>query len=144
MAGGHLTDPPTSMTYSTVVSRESVRIAFLVAVLNRLEVLAGDIQNAYLNSPTSENNFFYAGPEWGVDEGCLVLIARALYGLKSSALQWRNHLSDVLCKKLGFTSSLADPGEKYYSYLLVYVDDILVIDINPMKYMAMLQESYTV
>ena len=149
VAGGHLTDPPTSMTYSTVVSRESVRIAFLIAALNGLEVLAGDIQNAYLNAPTSEKNYFYAGPEWGVDEGRLVLIVRALYGLKSSALQWRNHLGDVLCNKLGFTSSLADPdlwykastkpnGEKYYSYLLVYVDDILVIDMNPMKYMAVL------
>ena len=155
VAGGHLTDPPTSMTYSTVVSRESVRIAFLVAALNGLDVLAGDIQNAYLNAPTKEKNYFYAGDEWGPDKGRLVLIVRALYGLKSSALQWQNHLADVLANKLGFVSSLADPdlwykpatkpnGEKYYSYLLVYVDDILVIDINPSKYMAMLQEAYTV
>ena len=43
VAGGHLTDPPTYMTYSTVVSRESVRIAFLIAALNQLQVLAGDI-----------------------------------------------------------------------------------------------------
>ena len=54
VAGGHLTDLPTSMTYSTVVSRESVRIAFLIAALNNLDILAGDIQNAYLNAPTSE------------------------------------------------------------------------------------------
>ena len=155
VAGGHLTDPPSSMTYSTVVSRESVRIAFLVAALNNLDVLAGDIQNAYLNAPTEEKLFFYAGKEWKADAGRPVLIIRALYGLKSSALAWRNHLSDVISNKLGYTSSLADPdvwykpskdklGNEYYSYILVYVDDILVIDENPRKYMKMLQDSYTV
>ena len=51
VAGGHLTDPPASLTYASVVSRESVRIAFLIAALNDLDILAGDIQNAYLNFP---------------------------------------------------------------------------------------------
>jgi hypothetical protein len=31
VAGGHMTDPPSTITYSSVVSRESVRIAFLLA-----------------------------------------------------------------------------------------------------------------
>ncbi len=130
VAGGHLTDPPTSMTYSTVVSRESVRIAFLVAALNGLDILAGDIQNAYLNADTTEKLYFIAGDEWKADRGRIVVIKRALYGLKSSALAWRNHLADVLNNKLGFQTSLADPdvwfkpatkpnGEKYYSYILV-------------------------
>jgi hypothetical protein len=34
VAGGHRTDPPTSLTYLSVVSRESVRIAFTIAALN--------------------------------------------------------------------------------------------------------------
>ena len=38
VAGGHLTETPSSMTYSSVVSRESIRIAFLVAALNGLDV----------------------------------------------------------------------------------------------------------
>ena len=50
IAGGHFTDPPSSMTYASVVVRETVRIAFLVAALNDLKVLAGDIQNTYLNA----------------------------------------------------------------------------------------------
>ena len=102
VAGGHLTDPPTSMTYSTVVSRESVRIAFLLAALNNLEILAGDIQNAYLNAPTSEKLYFVGGKEWKADEGKNILIVQALYGLKSSALQWQNHLANILNNNLGF------------------------------------------
>ena len=77
VAGGHLTNPPSSITYSTVVGRESVRIAFLVAALNNLNILAGDIQNAYLNAPTTEKLYFKAGPEWKGDEGRVVIIVRA-------------------------------------------------------------------
>lgn len=40
VAGGHMTEIPASLTYSSVVSRDSVRIAFLIAALNDLEVLA--------------------------------------------------------------------------------------------------------
>jgi hypothetical protein len=38
VAGGHVMDPPTSMTYSSVMSRDSVQLAFLIAALNDLEV----------------------------------------------------------------------------------------------------------
>jgi hypothetical protein len=48
------------MTYSTVVGRESIQIAFLVTALNNLNILAGDIQNAYLNAPTQEKLYFIA------------------------------------------------------------------------------------
>ena len=54
VAGGHQTDVPSESTYSSVVSRDSVRIAFTLAALNDLDVLAADVQNAYLNAPTKE------------------------------------------------------------------------------------------
>ena len=155
VAGGHLTDVPSSMTYSSVVSRDTVRIGFLVAALNDLDILAGDIQNAFLEAPTKEKIFFYAGDEWKADKDKIVVVVRALYGLKSSALQFRNHLADTLGNRLGFKSSLADPdlwykaatdatGKKYYSYILVYVDDLLIIDKNPRRYMSQIQETFTV
>lgn len=155
VAGGHLTDPPTSMTYSSVVSRDSIIIGFLIAALNNLDILAGDIQNAYLNAETKEKIYFIAGDEWKANRCRIVVVVRALYGLKSSALQFQNHISDVVGNKLGFTSSLADPdvwyrastkpnGDKYYAYILVYVDDVLIIDSTPHKYMEILKASYTV
>ena len=52
VAGGHMTDPPSTLTYSSVVWRDSVRIAFLFAALNDVDVLAAVIGNAYLNAPT--------------------------------------------------------------------------------------------
>ena len=54
IAGGHQIDPPKDTTYLSVMLRDSIWIAFLAATLNDLDVLAADVQNAYLNAPTSE------------------------------------------------------------------------------------------
>ena len=43
---GNTTTAPASITYSSVVPRESVRIALTIAALNDLDILACDIQNA--------------------------------------------------------------------------------------------------
>lgn len=84
VAGGHLTEVPSNLTYSSVVSRESVRIMFLIAVLNDLQVLSADIGNAYLNAPNREKVYATAGKEFGSKAGQTVIIVRALYGLKSA------------------------------------------------------------
>ena len=43
IAGGCMTESPALITYSSVVSRESVRSALTIAALNGLKVLACDI-----------------------------------------------------------------------------------------------------
>jgi hypothetical protein len=50
VAGGHMTDTPAAMTYSSVVSRESVRLGVLIAALNGLDIMSCDLENAYLNA----------------------------------------------------------------------------------------------
>jgi hypothetical protein len=153
VAGGHMTDPPPTLTYSSVVSRDSVRIAFMLAALNDVQLLAADIGNAYLNAPTREKVYTTAGLEFGAElQGQPVLIVRALYGLKSSGAAWRAHLAGTL-QSLGFISSLADPdvwyreatkpdGFQYYEYLLAYVDDILVLSHDPVTIMKGLEDFY--
>ena len=46
---------------------------------------------------------------------------------------------DVLYK-----ASMDDTGFEYYTYILVYFDDIIILDKTLKKYMDMLEESYTV
>ena len=153
VANGNETEPPKEMTYSSVVSRDSVRIFFLLAALNDLEVLACDIQNAYLEAPTAERNYLIAGPEFGSNAGRPVLIVRALYGLRSSGAMFRAHCAQTL-RDLGFKSSLADPdvwmkaatkpdGTRYYEYVLAYVDDICCCSIYPKAFMESLKKAYT-
>ncbi len=148
-----MTNPSPTLTYSSVVSRDSVRIAFMLAALNDVDLLVADIGNAYLNAPTRERVYTTAGPEFGAElQGQSVIIVRALYGLKSSGAAWRAHLAGTL-KSLGFTSSLADPdvwyraaskpdGFEYYEYVLAYVDDILALSHNPIAIMKALEDFY--
>jgi hypothetical protein len=152
VAGGHVTDPPESMTYSSVVSRESVRIIFLIAALNGLDILAADIGNAYLNADTREKVYTTAGKEFGSREGCTIIIVRALYGLKTSGAAFHAHLAQSL-RDLGYVTTLADndvwmreavkpDGFKYYEYLLVYVDDILCVSHQPKQTMEAVGQLY--
>ena len=108
VAGGYMTDTPPSITYSSVVSRDSVRIAFTIAALNNLKVLGCDIQNAYLTAPVREKIWTKAGAEFGDDQGKIMLVVRALYGLKSSGAAFRAFLAETLAS-LKYTPSFADP-----------------------------------
>ena len=48
VADEHKTKTPAAMTYSSVMSRDSVRIVLKKAALHGLDVLALNIQHAYL------------------------------------------------------------------------------------------------
>ena len=43
VARGHKTDPPKDSTYASIVSRDSVHIAFTVTALNVLDVICADV-----------------------------------------------------------------------------------------------------
>ena len=74
VADGHKTDPPTSLTYASVVSRESVRLALLIAGLNDLEVWSADIEGAYLQAPCSEKLYMLATDEFKEEKGCVFIV----------------------------------------------------------------------
>jgi hypothetical protein len=73
-ADGHKTKTPASATYSTVVSRDSVRIILTIAALNGLEVFRADVQNAFLTVPCKEKVWLVAGIEFGSEQGKNLLI----------------------------------------------------------------------
>ena len=64
VAGGHTTEVPEKITYLSVVSRDSVRIALTIAALNGLKVLACNIQNAFLAAKCREKCYRASGPVW--------------------------------------------------------------------------------
>ena len=51
----------------------------MLAELNDIDVLAADIGTAYLNAPCREKIWTKSGPEFGTQQGCVMLIVRALY-----------------------------------------------------------------
>ena len=63
---------------------------------------------AYLNAPCREKMWFEGGAKCGEDKGKVLVIVRALYGLKSAGSSWRAAPVEVLFS-LGLESMRADP-----------------------------------
>ena len=135
---GHKTPDVDGSAFAGVVSRESVRIALTYAALNCLSVFAADIQNAFLQAPSSQKHYIICGAEFGIENiGKKALIRRPLYGVKTAGKDFRDHLRACM-RHLKFEACLADPdlwmrpamkvdGSEYWEYVLLYVDDCLVV-----------------
>lgn len=152
-ARGDQTDPPLSVTYASVVTRESIRLGFLLASLNRVDILSADIAGAYLNAKCAEKIYTVLGEEFGDLKGRTAIVVKALYGLKSSAFAWRSTLSKTLKEEMEFVQCRGDMdvwrkpavkknGEKYYEYIFVYVDDLMAVSENPRAILNKLGSHY--
>lgn len=143
---GHKTPDPSWSTFAGVVSRESVRIALTYAALNDIPVCGADIQNAYLQAPSSEMHYIIYGEEFGLENvGKRALIRRALYGGKSAGSDYWRHVRQAIYE-MGFKPCPADPDvwiragvkfdeTKIWDYVLLYTDDILAIMQKPEKFL---------
>ncbi len=154
VARGSMTEATKEETFASVVSRDTVRLFFLLAALNDLDVLSCDIQNAYLAAPNKEKVWTkftdQLGPEY---TGKKAIIAKALYSLRSSGRSFRDLLAMNL-RELGFISSKADPdlwlrsakksnGNHIYEYVILYVDNLVFQGINPKVFMDALGKRIT-
>jgi hypothetical protein len=109
VASGHMTKAPNLLTYSSVISREIVKIAFLLAALNDLDVMSCDIGNVYLNALCREKVWFTAGAKCGPKlQGCVCKLVQALYGLKSSGAAWCVMFSAFIINGMQFTQTKVD------------------------------------
>eukprot|EP00804_Cyclotella_cryptica_P021846 CCRYP_000810-RA/>CCRYP_000810-RA protein AED:0.27 eAED:0.27 QI:0/0/0/1/1/1/2/0/468 len=108
IAGGHVTKDPATLTYASVMSRETVRIALLIAALNDIDIWAADVLSAYITAPCKEENWTTLGKEFGDDCGRKAIVVRALYGLKSSSAAFRAHLAGCM-REMGYVSCPDDP-----------------------------------
>ena len=138
VAGRHVTEPPATITYTSVVSKETVRINLTLAALNDFPVKVADIQNAYMTAPVIEKIWAVLGQEFGEDAGRKFIVVWAIYGLKSTGAAFWNHFKEYM-QHLVFLTCPADlylwmkptvrPEDRFYYYaeLLIYVDDVMVI-----------------
>ena len=108
VAGGHMTHILDTITYSSVIMRETVCIALTMAALHDLEVKAADILNAHMVAPNKEKIWTVLHPEFGIDDDKSAIIVTALYRLKSVGALFIAHLTKCM-QKLGYLSYEADP-----------------------------------
>jgi hypothetical protein len=108
VTGGYTMETPAAMTYSNVVSRDSIRLGFMIAALHGLDIMACNLENAYLNAKCQEKIWFEGGLECGAYKGKVCVVTHALYGLKSMGASWRSAFLQA-SHDIGFSSMTADP-----------------------------------
>jgi hypothetical protein len=138
-------------TYSSVIENLSVRLLFLAAAHQGLGIMTGDIGNAFPTAPCAEKVWSKCGPEFGDQEGAIVTLQRALYGLKTASRSFHEFFGDTL-RRMGFTPTRADQDLWYrksddhdgYDYIATHVDDIAIAALRPAEYMYMIEQEFLV
>jgi hypothetical protein len=136
--------------FAPVVSIEAIRMGFLLAQMNNLKCVAGDVGNAFLTSFTTEKLFIIAGPEFGPElEGKRLILSKSVYGTKTGAARFHESLSAKL-RRIHFRPSRADhdlwmrkTADGSYEYIARYVDDVMCFSKEPEKIIHYLEEFYT-
>jgi Reverse transcriptase (RNA-dependent DNA polymerase) len=93
VTSSHTTKAPSSLMYSSVVSCDSICLAFLIAALNDINIMSCDLENAHLNAPCREKIWFEGGIKCGKDQGKVYVIVRSLYSLKSAGAAFWSSLA---------------------------------------------------
>ena len=79
-----------------------------------------------------------AGPEFQELHGHILVIHKALYGLKSSGVRWLQRIHDIMLQ-LGFKPCKGEPCiwlremKTKYEYIAIYVDDLLIASDKPQQ-----------
>eukprot|EP00804_Cyclotella_cryptica_P004005 CCRYP_013917-RA/>CCRYP_013917-RA protein AED:0.37 eAED:0.37 QI:0/-1/0/1/-1/1/1/0/164 len=108
VAGGHAMKVAATLTYASVVSRETITIALLIAALNDVDIWAADVSNAYITVPCREKIWTTLRKAFGDNCGKKAIVVHALKGLKSSGAAFRAHLMGCM-QEMGYVSCPADP-----------------------------------
>ena len=96
-----------------------------------------DVTCAYLQAMKREKVYTVAGIEWGEElAGCILLLLKSIYGLKTSGARWYERLAEILLS-LGFKPCRAGVSiwirmnKDTYDFIAIYVDDLFVVSLDP-------------
>jgi hypothetical protein len=152
VAGGHLVDSLDHDVYSSTVKGVSVKLLHVIAHKAGLTQLCGDVGNAFVNAFTNKKVYAVAGKEFGEAlEGCIIVVRKALYGLRTSAERWYARFADSLWG-IGFALTRYDKdvwirlnkdGE-CYDYVCTHVDDFMIVGKDPQAVMDLIQSIYAI
>lgn len=126
-----------SDTFSPVVKQPTIHLILSISVSYQWEIKQLDVNNAFLHG-NLEEEIYISQPPGFIDKAnpnYVCKLHKALYGLKQAPQAWFFQLYSHLLT-IGFKASKCDPSLFLYRqdgviiYLLIYVDDIIVIGNN--------------
>jgi histone deacetylase 1/2 len=123
-------------TFIPVVKPTIVQLVLSITVSNGWKLRQLDINNAFLQGTLTKDVYMAQPPRFhDPDKARFVCkLRKAIYDLKQVPRAWYHELRTFLTT-LGFSNSLADTSFFIYNhdshliYLLVYVDDIIVVSV---------------
>ncbi|KAH9741143.1 hypothetical protein KPL70_002513 [Citrus sinensis] len=124
-------------TFSPVAMLKSIRILLSIAAVLDYEIWQTDVKTAFLNGHLEEN-IYMQQPDGFIQKGqehMVCKLQRSIYGLKQASRSW-NIRFDQAIKSFGFIQNIDEPcvykkiQEKFVAFLILYVDDILLIGNN--------------
>ncbi|KAG7570487.1 Integrase catalytic core [Arabidopsis thaliana x Arabidopsis arenosa] len=124
-------------TFSPVIKSTTIRVVLEVAVTKAWTIKQLDVNNAFLQGKLTEEVYMSQPPGF-IDKdrpSYVCYLKKPIYGLKQAPRSWYMALKKYLLDS-GFMNSLADTSLFIHStsttitYVLVYVDDIIVTGNN--------------
>ena len=106
-------------------------------VLNEIDVKSFNVKNTFLSAPCKEKLYITAGKEFGVAQSKLFITVQVSYGIKSASASFHVFMAEYF-DELDFKSCDTDNdvwmrratkeiGFEFYEYVIMYIDDILVM-----------------
>ena len=125
-------------TFSLVAKIVSVRLLLSMAAMRSWPLFQLDIKNVFLLGDLAEEVYMEQPPSFVAqgESGLVCKLRRSLYGLKQSPRVWFSRFSSVV-QEFDMIRSAVDHSVFYHHsstgkciYLIVYVDDIVIIDTD--------------
>ena len=130
---GYLTGELVESNYSSMIYLKSLRFVTFLNETNQLELWEIDIFNVYMKEYINEKVFSTTGGEVVDRKVHILIIKRALYGLKTSEKRWHERLATcmeelefVRCKTNQDTWMQPATDNSRNEYVAGYVDDLLI------------------
>jgi hypothetical protein len=124
-------------TFNPMIKCTTIRVILSIVVSKSWHLCQLDVQNAFLHGNLEEAVYMRQPPGYEDKQlpNYVCKLDKALYGFKQAPRAWYSRLSTKLCA-LGFMPSKANTSLFYLNtndatmFVLVYVDDIIIVSSN--------------